>query len=385
MFDLYKEKWPGDSLVYESYRLIFNNDFNIGFGYPRTDTCSACDQFLAKIEIATKTLQTDQTNEVFIRELEQIKTQKDLHQRKADTFYRRKRDAKRRAKITPHLEAFTFDYQKNLNLPNKSTNDFYYNRKLTYQSFNIHQLSTDDVFLYCYDETVAKKGSDEVASFLYDHITSKVSEEVTHLELFCDSCAGQNKNFTLIRFLDYMVHHKKRFTSVTVTFPERGHSYMECDRDMGPVNTKSSASVPEDWIKIFKEARKHPRPFNVTDVQQDLVKNFSDFLRPLYKKGCPFPTRPIRELVFNKDEGPGIVCHRDSWNGIFLKTSIIVPTRKKNFSVCTAVPVALYKDRLAISAAKYKDLQVLKKFTTNEAFYDALPYDDKVEDDGQDQ
>lgn len=49
------------------------------------------------------------------------------------------------------------------------------------------------------------------------------------------------------------------------------------------------------------------------------------------------------------------------------------------------MPVALYEDRLAISAAKYKDLQVLKKFTTNEAFYDALPYDDKVEDEGQDQ
>ena len=98
--------------MYESYRLIFNNDFNIGFGYPRTDTCSACDQFLAKIEIATKTLESGPTNEVLIRDLKQLKFQKDLHQRKADTFYRRKRDAKRRAKITPHLEAFTFDYQK---------------------------------------------------------------------------------------------------------------------------------------------------------------------------------------------------------------------------------------------------------------------------------
>jgi hypothetical protein len=68
-----------------------------------------------------------------------------------------------------------------------------------------------------------------------------------------------------------------------------------------------------------------------------------------------------------------------------LKTNIIVPTRKNNFSVCTAVPVALYEDRLAISAAKYKDLQVLKKLNTNEAFYDALTYDDKVEDEGQDQ
>ena len=172
---------------------------------------------------------------------------------------------------TLQLEAFTFDYQKNLNLPNKSTNDFYYHRKLSYQSFNIHKLSTDDVFIYCYDETVARKGSDEVASFLYDHFIKNVSEEVTHLDLFCDSCAGQNKNYTLIRFFDFLVHHQRRFHSIRVTFPERGHSYMECDRDMGLVNTKASASVPSDWVTIFKAARKSPAPYYVTEVRQDMV------------------------------------------------------------------------------------------------------------------
>ncbi|CAH1108946.1 unnamed protein product [Psylliodes chrysocephalus] len=37
-------------LSYESYRTIFNHDFNIGFGYLRTNTCSTCDEFVVKLK-----------------------------------------------------------------------------------------------------------------------------------------------------------------------------------------------------------------------------------------------------------------------------------------------------------------------------------------------
>ena len=88
------------------------------------------------------------------------------------------------------------------------------------------------VFLYCYDESAAKKGADDVCSLLYDFITEHVSQDITELHLFCDGCAGQNKNWTVLRFCHYLVHHEKRFESIKITFPIRGHSYMECDRDI---------------------------------------------------------------------------------------------------------------------------------------------------------
>lgn len=37
MYDMFEEK---DQLSYEAYRSIFVNHLNIGFGYPRSDTCS---------------------------------------------------------------------------------------------------------------------------------------------------------------------------------------------------------------------------------------------------------------------------------------------------------------------------------------------------------
>lgn len=48
---MFKEQnpWVKDSL-YETYRQIFNKNFNIGFGYPRTDTCSTYDEFKVQIK-----------------------------------------------------------------------------------------------------------------------------------------------------------------------------------------------------------------------------------------------------------------------------------------------------------------------------------------------
>lgn len=43
-----KEKYPEVQVSYETYRNIFNAEYNIAFGYPQTDTCSKCDLFIAK-------------------------------------------------------------------------------------------------------------------------------------------------------------------------------------------------------------------------------------------------------------------------------------------------------------------------------------------------
>lgn len=50
-FQLYKEKYPEMKVSFETYRKIFNeNNFNLAFGFPRTDTCSACDKFQAELK-----------------------------------------------------------------------------------------------------------------------------------------------------------------------------------------------------------------------------------------------------------------------------------------------------------------------------------------------
>lgn len=62
--------------------------------------------------------------------------------------------------------AICVDCQKNLLCPNITTNDVYYKRQLTCISFDIHNLAPNDATFYVYDETVVKKGADDVCSIL---------------------------------------------------------------------------------------------------------------------------------------------------------------------------------------------------------------------------
>lgn len=133
---------------------------------------------------------------------------------------------------TDTLEAISIDYQKNLPTPNITTNDTYYRRQLNFNTFNVHILSTSQSIFYTYDESVAKKRTDDVCSMMHNFIENIFPEQVRLLVIFCDSCAGQNKNITVFRFFHYIVTQKNRFDLVKMVFPIRGHSYLEFDRNI---------------------------------------------------------------------------------------------------------------------------------------------------------
>lgn len=111
------------------------------------------------------------------------------------------------------------DFQKNLCVPNLSTNDVYNRRQLSVYLFNVHSLSTGGALFYCYPQTLGKKGADEVVSMLHNYIFTQLSSKVKHLQSLCDSCAGQNKNYTLIRFCHYVVSVLKRLDTIKLCFP----------------------------------------------------------------------------------------------------------------------------------------------------------------------
>lgn len=104
------------------------------------------------------------------------------------------------------------------------------------------------------------------------------------LTVFCDSCGGQNKNFTMIRFLHHLVHVQNRFEQIKVWFPIRGHLYMEPDKNMGLVKQKTRVELPSEWADVFREARVKPRPFDVVEVDQTMFKEWKAHLSTRYVK-----------------------------------------------------------------------------------------------------
>jgi hypothetical protein len=385
---MFKTQQPESRVSYESYRRIFHNSYNLSFGYPRKDTCSQCDSLTVKLKQLANDVHsaTDPAiKESLSAERQSVVTKKTLHLKKANEFYCRKRVAAKKAKNSEVYTAIAMDFQKNLPMPNITTGDVYYKRQLSFHSFDIHILGSNDVWFYTYDESVARKGSDDVSSMLAHFFTHCLDEKVRVLEIFCDSCGGQNKNYTVFRFLHYMVHVEKRFDSITVTFPVRGHSYMECDRDMSIINQKAPCEVPDDWNKVFAEARENPLPYKVFPCTQDIFYKYSEFFHDKYKPKCPFPTRDIRVLEICKPLP--VIYYRNSFHGA--KSSAVVcikktegkktkkgkggskkKSSKKKVTATVAVSSELkplYTGRLAVKKAKFDDVNFLGRFCSEKA------------------
>lgn len=384
MYNMYKSKFPDHKVSYEKYREVFISKFNISFGFPRSDTCSFCDELLVQMNALNdkikKTESSSDTYKQLNEELKSFQTKKELHLRKAKTFYDRKRAARYEAQQNPQKEAIAMDFEKNLPVPNIQTNDVYYRRQLAFYMFNIHVLSTSEAIFYTYPEVCGKKGSDDVASVLCDFIFNHLDPRVDELTIFCDSCGGQNKNFTIFRFLHYIVHFTKRLKSIKVVFPVRGHSYLECDKNMGLINQKTRVELPNEWNSVVENSRSKPSPFKVISCEdQTVFKAWTKFLSDIYVKKCPFKSRPVRELSV-VDYHPRMVLHRSSFNGPQTESVVIKAKRKrKRRSLeegCFEMPTILYTEKIPVSKPKFQDLQVLKKFCSEEAqhYFDTLPH-----------
>ncbi|CAH1115710.1 unnamed protein product [Psylliodes chrysocephalus] len=117
MYRMFLEKNPTSKISYQTYREVFKKKFDIGFGYPRTDTCSECDQFTVLMK-ATKRINDN------LEEIKKLKKEKELHSRRSQTFYYRKRNARKKSQKEKRFECVAMDYQKKyISLPNITTND----------------------------------------------------------------------------------------------------------------------------------------------------------------------------------------------------------------------------------------------------------------------
>ena len=136
---------------YESYRCICYKELKIFFGYPRTATCNTCDTLIAKSANVNSQILAQSADDKLMVDKKELIKEHELHKRKSETFYERKGNARKKTATNDQIVALTFDFQKNLYVPNKSTNDAYYRGCY---SFNINVLITREAHFYCYDKTV---------------------------------------------------------------------------------------------------------------------------------------------------------------------------------------------------------------------------------------
>lgn len=75
--------------------------------------------------------------------------------------------------------------------------------------------------------------------------------------MFCDFTGGQNKNFTIIRFINFIANKQIHgIKEIKITSPVRGHSYLECDKNVGLWSFMEKMETPRDYVSMIQNVRK---------------------------------------------------------------------------------------------------------------------------------
>ena len=364
MHTLYLQKtdelgWP--KVTESTYRRIFCEQFNFGFGSPRSDTCKTCDSFNCRIKDSTDPVST-------------VQLQNDLeeHHKIAQLgFESLQRDTELARSSSESTLVISFDLQQNLPTPHITTGLVFYLRQLWVYNLGIHNCGSGDGYMCMWPENIAARGSDEIASCLLNFIESLPTAR-QHLIAYSDSCGGQNKNFYIVCFWVYTIL-KGYFNFVDHKFLTPGHTYLPSDRDFALIEKKKESEVyiPFQWFNLVEQSRSK-NPFHVSRMRKENFKNFKVFSKKFVnrkktteKKILSFqkvawfrfkksqPTKVFIRYTLREDE---------PWK----EWDISRYPNRENKDLCTADESLLlsmkYVDDHPINIKKYEDLMKMKSF-----------------------
>uniref|UniRef100_A0A6P7HCH0 Uncharacterized protein LOC114349094 n=1 Tax=Diabrotica virgifera virgifera TaxID=50390 RepID=A0A6P7HCH0_DIAVI len=114
---------------------------------------------------------------------------------------------------------------------------------------------------YTWDESQAKRGSTEVGSALLYHLRSLDLAGCETIGLFCDGCAGQNKNSYIMHVLAcWLLESPASIQNIIIHFPVRGHSFLPADRAFGRVERflkrKNVITSVEEYNEVYRNVGK---------------------------------------------------------------------------------------------------------------------------------
>lgn len=372
MYLLYQEKY--EPQIMESggkpevkewlYRKIFNEEFNLSFGYPRSDTCETCDLLNVAIRAG-------------LPEDERVKKQEELavHQEKASKGYQSLRADTESTKSVEDRALITFDLMQNLPVPTLTHGSMFYSRQLWVYNFGIHNATLGSASMYMWNESIASRGADEVCSCIKSYLET-LPISIKEVTFYSDSCFGQNKNFQMICFWNTQV--LTRFVQIDHKFLVRGHTYLPNDRDFAHIEKRKDSArvyVPADWEKVVREARP-AHPFNVVPMDSSHFLDFTELTKQYTHRKKDAAKKPVlisKAVWMNfgqweDEKHPNEVWLKYSYDAseAWSKVNLLKGRKKSPPSLAVALPEK-YPEGHSVKPKKLEDLQQMLPFIPQES------------------
>lgn len=296
---IYKSQNPDSAVKLSYFRAIFNMDFNLGFGNPRTDACSKCIELTEKIKT-----EKESSNKV------KLITDKRIHVLKAKAFFNLLREKKE------GMATFSFDCQKNLVLPKVPDQSCYYSRQLYLYNFAIIRGSSNDPLnkdnsrSFVWTENEHFKGSNEIASAVYHTLNQSDLTNVNHIRLVADGCGGQNKNSVMLAMCSRWLLDNGSIKKMELVFPVTGHSFMPADRIFGniekEIRKREVITSPSEYAAIIGQYT------TVTELTKIPIYNWKNCVHEVLKTTAQFHFKisQCKRFVFKRSKKAGNILVR---------------------------------------------------------------------------
>ena len=345
------------------YRRIFNQNYNLGFFLPKKDQCEVCNRWKTAKDRRERLAMLQEYN-IHLRQRKAIKT---LKKNDKDSAGAKKCVA-------------CFDLQKVLICPRSDTSVLFYRNKLSIFNLTIFELAPKIGHAFVWNETEAKKGSNEIGTCLFNFIEKKVEQEAcTDFVFYSDSPTGQNRNRMV--FSVYLMASAKFQINITHRFLESGHSYTEADSMHARIEREAlhkSLYSQAEWVAHIKNAKQEGEMYKVNIVRNQDVMDLKYLVnRQCWDKDVHGKTvrwTQVREISCRFTE-PNQVFLRYDFNEV-PKKLIISMKDKSELDMLNFVPPKAYSKRFPLSEEKVQDLKWLcekRAIPTNyHSFYDEL-------------
>lgn len=346
------------------YSEIFNYEYNYSFKNPDTDTCDLCDQL--KVQ-----LQESETSD----SRKSLQNTYDNHLIDANNRYKMKSEDKKKSRQNLLKEKVVMiDLQKCLPTPDLQNSQSFYSLKLWTYNLTIFDASLKKSFCIMWDESVAGRGGNEVASCLIQWFESNVSDAMEEITIWSDNCPSQNRNILMIMCYFWMLHLKPTIKVINHKFLARGHTHQEADT-VHSVIERERKKIPQfqimtpwDWQQMVRLSGTK-KDFNVINME---TENFKQFKHLFDGPGAPYINKKknnkgndflISQAVYMqvRSEHPGILFYKtDFANEDFLEVDYNRRTRRPE-----NIPLGISPIRDGpnpISSKKYAHLMKLLKW-----------------------
>lgn len=271
--------------------------------------------------------------------------------------------------ITEKTEVFTFEIQKPLELPFLDLIHVFEKRQLWYHCFCVYDEVRHITYCYVWDESIAGRGPEIIASCLYKHFSNYVPKETQKIKLFCDPQHGENRNMEITlmlkRYMDYA--GSDNLSSIEQHFFVEGHTFNSCNRIFDTFRRKMKPNeifIPKQLTQFITQQNRGGKNFIVTEMShRDFYscKSISDLLSDKTEtlQGEKICWSKFQKITYDRENSYSFkVTEYGADKNV---TSVIFFNLK-----CNAAQVFLktkltyfYSEPPSISKSKYDDLQQL--------------------------